>query len=95
MNYRTFLSYNVVGGVCWTVSILLFGYYLIPIANPPMQSLTGNPDFTWAKHIDKVVIVVVLLSVLPIAWKAAKHWLDQRQLSKLTAPAAPGSKPTA
>ena len=87
MNYRTFLSYNVVGGISWIVSMLLFGFYLIPIANPPMQALLGNPDFTWAKHIDKVVVVVVLLSVLPIVWKAGKHWLDGRR-AKVAAVAA-------
>ena len=100
MNYRTFLSYNVVGGISWIVSMLLFGFYLIPIANPPMQALLGNPDFTWAKHIDKVVVVVVLLSVLPIVWKAGKHWLDGRR-AKVAAVAAVtrvdpgGPKPTA
>lgn len=79
MEFRTFLSYNVFGGIGWIVSMILFGYYLIPIANPPMQALLGKPDFTWAKHIDKVVIVVVLASVLPIAWKGFKHWLDGRK----------------
>jgi membrane-associated protein len=39
-----------------------------------MQKLLGNPNFTWAKHIDKVVVVVVFLSVVPIFWKAFKHW---------------------
>ena len=87
MNYRTFLSYNVIGGISWIVIMLLIGFYLIPIANPPMQALLGNPDFTWAKHIDKVVIVVVLLSVLPIAWKAFRHWLDGRR-AKVAAVAA-------
>jgi membrane-associated protein len=90
MNYRTFLFYNVFGGIGWIVSMILFGYYLIPIANPPMQSLLGDPNFTWAKHIDKVVVAVVFLSVVPILWKGGKHWLEQRKLSK---PGTP--KPTA
>jgi membrane-associated protein len=74
MEYRTFLAYNVFGGVGWIVSMTLFGYYLIPVADPPVQALLGKPDFTWAKHIDKVVAVVVVLSVLPMVWKAYKHW---------------------
>jgi len=74
MEYRTFLFYNVFGGIGWIVSMILFGYYLIPVADPPMQALLGKPDFTWAKHIDKVVVVVVILSVLPMVWKAYKHW---------------------
>jgi membrane-associated protein len=79
MEYRTFLFYNVFGGIGWIVSMLLCGYYLIPIADPLMQKLLGNPNFTWAKHIDKVVIVVVFLSIVPILWKAGKHWLSRRR----------------
>ena len=89
MNYRTFLTYNVIGGIGWIVSMLLFGYYLIPIANPPMRELLGDPTFTWAKHIDKVVVAVVLASVLPIVWKMGRHWLAQRKLAKMAAPTSP------
>ncbi len=96
MNYRTFLSYNVIGGIAWIVSMLLFGYYLIPIANPPMQQLLGDPNFTWAKQIDKVVIAVIVMSILPIAWKAGKHWLDQRKPPRSGPPATPvGAAPVA
>ena len=91
MEYRTFLFYNVFGGIGWIVSMILFGYYLIPIANPPMQSLLGDPGFTWAKHIDKVVVAVVLVSILPIIYKAGKHWLEKRKLSKLVTPSLPSS----
>jgi len=89
MEYRTFLFYNVFGGIAWIISMLLFGYYLIPIANPPMQKLLGDPTFTWAKHIDKVVVVVVFLSIVPILWKAGKHWLEKRKLAKLVTPTMP------
>jgi len=89
MEYRTFLFYNVFGGIAWIVSMLLFGYYLIPIADPPMQSLLGKPDFTWAKHIDKVVVVVVILSVLPMVWKVVKHWIDKRKPPTLMSPSLP------
>ena len=88
MEYRTFLFYNVFGGIGWIVSMILFGYYLIPLTDPPMQKLLGKPDFTWAKHIDKVVIVVVLLSVLPIVWKAGKHWLEKRRATPASAAVA-------
>ena len=94
MNYRTFLSYNIIGGIGWITSMLLFGYYLIPIANPPMQKLLGNPTFTWAKHIDKVVIVVVFLSIVPILWKGGKHWLAGRK-AKSAAVAATTAVPPA
>ena len=79
MEYRTFLFYNVFGGVAWVTSMLVIGYFLLPIFDPVFQRLLGKPDFTWAKHIDKVILVVVGLSVLPIAWKGLRHWLDGRK----------------
>ncbi len=97
MEFRTFLSYNVFGGIGWIVSMILFGYYLIPIANPPMRALLGDPTFTWAKHIDKVVVVVVFLSVLPILWKGFKHWRDGRKapdVAAVTAVPPTGGEPT-
>ncbi len=88
MNYRTFLFFNVFGGIGWIVGMILFGYYLIPIADPPMQSLLGKPDFTWAKHIDKVVVVVIFLSIAPILWKAGKHYLANRKATAADAAVA-------
>lgn len=89
MDYCTFLFYNVFGGIGWIVSMVLFGYYLIPMADPPMQSLLGQPDFTWAKHIDKVVVVVVILSILPMVWKGGRHWQQKRRLARLVTPVLP------
>jgi membrane-associated protein len=79
MEYRAFLFYNVIGGIGWIVGMILIGYYLIPIADPPMRALLGKPDFTWAKNIDLVAVAVVLVSVLPILVKTGRHWLAQRK----------------
>ena len=84
MQYRTFLFYNVIGGVAWIVSMLLFGYYLIPVADPLFQRLLDKPDFTWAKHIDKLAALVILVSVAPIAWKWWSHRMATRKAAKLT-----------
>ncbi len=97
MEYRTFLFYNVFGGIGWVTSMILFGYFLIPIADPPMQALLGKPNFTWAKNIDKVVVVVIALSVLPMVWKAGKHWLEGRKAADVAAEAVtavPPEEPT-
>lgn len=58
MNYRSFLMYNVVGGVAWIWSMLLIGFALARTV-PAV-----------AKHVEKVILVVVFLSILPgiIAW---------------------------
>jgi membrane-associated protein len=85
MEYRTFLTYNVFGGIGWIVSMLMIGYMLDPL----LRQVFG-PEFMIAKHVDKVVVVVVFLSVLPMITKGYRHWQDRRRAAKLGA----GSPPT-
>lgn len=66
MTYRTFITYNVLGGLLWIVSMLLAGYFLGGLVEQFMRSVFGIEGFLLEDHIDKVVIVVVLLSILPI-----------------------------
>lgn len=58
MEYRAFLLYNVVGGLLWIWSMLLTGWIL------------ARTVPTVAEHVEKVILVVVFLSILPgiIAW---------------------------
>jgi len=58
MRYASFLAYNVVGGVLWIWSMLITGYVLA-------KTVPGV-----AQHVEKVILVVVFLSILPgiIAW---------------------------
>ena len=58
MRYASFLAYNVVGGVLWIWSMLITGYVLA-------KTVPGV-----ARHVEKVILVVVFLSILPgiIAW---------------------------
>ncbi len=78
MEYRRFLFFNIFGGIGWIVSMLLFGYFVIDIADPIFQRLLGRKDFTWAKNIDILAATVILVSILPIMWKAQKQWRKQR-----------------
>lgn len=57
MTYKRFIAYNVVGGVGWVLSMLLGGYFLGQVI-PNIQ-----------KNIDKVIVVVIFLSLLPIIIK--------------------------
>lgn len=69
MSYRDFVFYNVLGGFLWVSSMLFAGYFLGGI----VESAFG---IKLEQHIDKVVIVVVFLSILPIIyeyWKARKE----------------------
>jgi membrane-associated protein len=53
MEYRRFVSYNVVGGVLWVWSMALLGYSLGRVV----------PDID--RHIHVVIVVVIFLSILP------------------------------
>ena len=64
MNYRNFVTYNVVGGILWVWSTSLLGYSLGSVV----------PDID--KHIHKVIVVVVFLSILPAIiefWRARRE----------------------
>jgi len=66
MTYRNFIFYNIFGGFLWIVSMLLAGYFLGGLVEQFMRSVFGIEGFLLEDHIDKVVIVVVFLSILPI-----------------------------
>ena len=53
MEYRKFLTFNVVGGFLWTWAMLWLGY--------GFGSLIPNPD----KYIIPAVIVIILISASP------------------------------
>jgi membrane-associated protein len=53
MNYRTFLTYSVLGGTAWIWSMLFIGYFLGRFV-PGIEH-----------HIEKVILVVIFLSILP------------------------------
>jgi len=74
MEYRRFLFYNVFGGVSWVSSMILIGFYLTRLIDPALQSLLQKPDFTVRDHIEKVIVLVVLLSISPgiYAWARSK-----------------------
>jgi membrane-associated protein len=57
MPYSRFLGYNVAGGVAWILSMGLGGYFL--------GGFAASHGFPLDKHIEKVAIVVVFLSILP------------------------------
>jgi membrane-associated protein len=63
MSYRRFAMFNVIGGAAWVLSMTLIGYF-------GGQFVPGLH-----KHIEKVVIVIVILSISPgiIAWLRARR----------------------
>ncbi|MEU5042847.1 DedA family protein [Streptomyces griseorubiginosus] len=53
MKYRTFLTYNVIGGVAWGTGVTLAGYWL------------GQIDVI-KKNVEAILVLIVLVSVVPI-----------------------------
>lgn len=66
MPYRSFVIYNVLGGFLWVFSMILGGYFLGGVIEAGIQHLLGWEEFKLADHIDKVVIVIVVLSIIPM-----------------------------
>ena len=68
MGYRKFATFNIAGGVSWIASMTVLGYFLGQV--------------TWiAKNLEKVVILIVLISVLP----AVFEWWKSRNSAEKTA----------
>jgi membrane-associated protein len=58
--WRTFLLWNVVGGVLWGGGVTLLGYYL------------GQVDWI-GKNLEVFAVIVVLISITPILLEVRKH----------------------
>jgi membrane-associated protein len=60
MSYRRFASFNVIGGAAWVISMTVGGFFL------------GQFEFV-RKHIELIVIGIIVLSVLPAIFAWAKE----------------------
>ncbi|HRE40447.1 MAG TPA: VTT domain-containing protein [Ignavibacteria bacterium] len=65
MNYRKFVTFNVVGGIVWITSLSLLGYYF------------GNIPFV-KKNFEYVIIGVIILSVMPIVIGYLNHRKEEK-----------------
>lgn len=81
MPYRRFLSFTVIGAILWVGGMVTLGYLLTPVLDQPLKRVFG-PEFETARHIEKVIILVVLLSVSPGLYAAARGWLAKRRAAK-------------
>ncbi len=57
MRYRTFISYNIIGGVLWVTLLISLGYFL--------GSLIPNPD----TYILPIIVVIIFISLIPLIYK--------------------------
>ncbi|MEU2226882.1 VTT domain-containing protein [Streptomyces sp. NPDC018347] len=75
MKYRSFLVFNVIGGVLWGAGVTLLGSWL------------GNIEFV-TKNIEAILILIVLVSVIPIAIEFLRARGKEKKAAR-TAQAAP------
>ncbi len=65
MDYPTFLTYNIFGGIFWAAGLLLLGYFL--------GGIIPNPDL----YILPIAFLIVFLSILPIILKVIRSRLKK------------------
>lgn len=73
MKYSTFLTYSILGGLLWINSMVLAGYFLGGV----IENALG---IKLEDHIEKVVIVVVFLSLLPPIIEVLKHRFSKKDV---------------
>lgn len=66
MNYSTFLTYNIFGGIFWVSTLLLLGYFL--------GGLIPNPDL----YILPIAFLIIILSFIPIFLKIVRSKLNKQ-----------------
>lgn len=60
MHYRTFVTFNLIGGLLWGVGITTLGHYL--------------GEISWIENnIEIALVAIVVVSVLPMAIEILKH----------------------
>ena len=61
MRYSRFLAFNIFGGIGWVFSLTMLGYAL------------GNVELV-RRNFEKVILLIVFLSVLPVAKELWSAW---------------------
>jgi membrane-associated protein len=65
MDKKKFMFNNVVGSVLWSFSLILAGHYLSSL-------FLKKFGIDLKKHIEYIVIVIVLITTVPVLWKLLK-----------------------
>ncbi|MEU0411395.1 VTT domain-containing protein [Streptomyces griseorubiginosus] len=78
MKYRTFLTYNIIGGVAWGTGVTLAGYWL------------GQIDVI-KKNVEAILVLIVLVSVVPIIIEYLRE-RGKKKRAAAQAPAAPAQQ---
>jgi membrane-associated protein len=68
MKYRTYLTFDILGGLLWGVGVTLLGYFL------------GQVDFV-EKNLEVAILAVVAISLTPMAFELWKHRREAKALA--------------
>jgi membrane-associated protein len=71
MERGKYFGVSIVGGIIWASGVLVAGYFL------------GRIDFI-ASHVDLILVLIVVISVIPIAIEWARHRKERRLTSRET-----------
>src|SRR4029453_4901393 len=65
MSYRRFVSFNVIGGLSWVLTMTLLGYFL------------GKSPLGEKLHL--IILIVIFISILPMLIGGAKRYFSSRR----------------
>ena len=68
MKYRTFMIYNLIGGLLWTVGMTLLGYFLGKVI--PAEQID--------KYLLPIILAIIVISIIP----SIIHLIQERQSAK-------------
>lgn len=86
MPYRRFVVFNVVGGISWIVSMVMLGFtmhlWLEPAITFLLKQIGWQKPFKVERNIDLIALVIIAISVAPMAFKWLQHrWHVRKRAS--------------
>jgi membrane-associated protein len=70
MHYRTFVKFNIIGGIIWGAGLTLLGYWL------------GTSFPAIGKNIEIAILIIVFVSLLPVAVEFIRHRRNSKPNAK-------------
>lgn len=70
MGYTRLLRYSIIGSASWIISMTCIGFFL------------GRTIPNIDKHIEKVIVVIVFLSLMPAIYKYLKHKFSKKPVKE-------------
>lgn len=67
MSYRTYLAFDIVGGLLWIFLFIYAGYWF------------GNRPFVQA-NFKLVIVAIIVVSVLPMVFEAVRAWRERAKV---------------